>query len=62
MDIHRYLMKETIRNNASNYQKMFIVLLTSLVNASSHTECALLKIQKYKIQSTLINLHPNECS
>ena len=41
---------------------MFNVLLTSLVNASSRTECVLLKIQKYEIQSTLINLHPNESS
>ena len=41
---------------------MFIVLLTSLVNAPSHTEFALLKIQKCEIQPTLINLHPNESS
>ena len=43
-------------------KKMFIALLTSLVNASNHTECVLLKIKKYEIQSTLINLNPNESS
>ena len=38
-------------------KKMFIVLLTSLINASSHTSN-----QKCKIQPTLINSHPNEYS
>ena len=33
---------------------MFIVLY--------HTKCILLSNQKYNIQSTLINLHPNEYS
>ena len=41
-------------------KKMFIVLLIILVNASSHTKCASLSNQKFEIQSTLINLHPNE--
>ena len=40
-------------------KKMFIVLLTSIINASNHTKCVPLSIQKYKIQPTLINLHPN---
>ena len=39
---------------------MFIVLLTSIVSAFSYTKCVLLSNQKYKIQPTLINLHPNE--
>ena len=43
-------------------QKMFIVLLSSLVNASNHTKCVSLSNQKWKIQPTLINLHPNEYS
>ena len=41
---------------------MFIVLLTSLVNASSYTKYVLLSNQKCEIQPTLINLHPNEYS
>ena len=43
-------------------KKMFIVLLSSIVNASNHTKCVLLSNQKCKNQPTLINLHPNECS
>ena len=43
-------------------KKMFIVLLSSLVNASNHTKCVSLNNQKWKIQPTLINLHPNEYS
>ena len=47
---------------------MFIALLTSLinnfsiVNASNHTKYISLSSQKYEIQPTLINLHPNEYS
>ena len=41
-------------------KKMFIVLLTSIVNASNNTKCVFLSNQKCKIQPTLINLHPNE--
>ena len=41
---------------------MFIVLLTSLINASSHTRCVFLSNQKCKIQPTFINLCPNEYS
>ena len=43
-------------------EKMFIVLLTSIVNASNHTKCVSLSNQKCKIQPTLINLHANEYS
>ena len=39
---------------------MFIVLLTSIVNASNHTKCVSLSNQKCEIQPTLIYLHPNE--
>ena len=42
--------------------KMFVVLLTTIVNASNHTKCVSLINQKCKIQLTLINLHPNEYS
>ena len=41
-------------------KKMFIVLLTSIINAINHTKCVSLSSQKCDIQSTLINLHPNE--
>ena len=40
-------------------RKMFIGLLTVLVDGSNHTKCVLLSNQKYMIQPTLINLHPN---
>ena len=43
-------------------EKMFIALLASIVKASNHTKCVLLSNQKCKIQTTLINLHPNEYS
>ena len=43
-------------------KKMFIVLLTSIVNAPKQTKCVLLSNQKYMIQPTLINLHSNEYS
>ena len=41
---------------------MFIVLLSSIDNASNHTKCIPLSNQKCEIQPTVINLHPNECS
>ena len=40
-------------------KKMFLVLLTSIVNASNHTKCISISNKKYKI-FPLINLHPNE--
>ena len=40
-------------------KKMFIVLLSSIVNASNHTKFVLLSNQKCEIQLTLIDLHPN---
>ena len=43
-------------------KKMFIVLLSSIVNASNHTKCVSLSNEKCKIQTTLINLYPNEYS
>ena len=41
-------------------EKMFIVLLTNIVNISNHAKCVPLSDQKCGIQPTLINLHPNE--
>ena len=43
-------------------KKVFIGLLSSIVNASNHTKCVSLSSQKCKFQLTLINLHPNEYS
>ena len=41
---------------------MFIVLLSSIVNASNYTKCVSWSNQKCTIQLTFINLHPNEYS
>ena len=41
---------------------MFIVLLTSIVNASNLTKYVSLNNPKCKIQPSLVNLHPNEYS
>ena len=38
-------------------KKMFIVLLTNIVNGSNHTKCISLSNQKCLIQPALINLH-----
>ena len=43
-------------------KKIFIGLLTSLVNGSNNAKCVLLSNQKCIIQPTLIDLHPNEYS
>ena len=43
-------------------KKMFIGWLTSIVIASYHTKCVLLKNQKCMTQPTLINLYPNKYS
>ena len=43
-------------------KKIFIELLTGLVNGSNYTKCVSLSNQKCITQPTLINLHPNEYS
>ena len=43
-------------------KKIFIGLLTGLVNGSNHTQCVSLSNQKCITQPSLINLHPNEYS
>ena len=43
-------------------KKIFVGLLTGLVNKSNHTKCVSLSNQKCEIQPTLTNLHPNEYS
>ena len=43
-------------------EKMFIRLLTDLVNGSNHKKCVTLSNQTCMIQPTVINLHPYEYS
>ena len=43
-------------------KKVFIVLLSNIVNGSNYTKCISLSNQKCMIRSTFINLHPNEYS
>ena len=42
--------------------KIFIVLLSSIVNASNHKKCVWFSNQKFETHLTLINLHPNQYS
>ena len=63
LDIHKYLMRRTwYKIMFGLFRKIFIGLLTGLVNGPSHTKCVLWSNQKYMIQPTLINLHPNKYS
>ena len=41
---------------------LFILLLTSLVNASNHAKCISLNNQQCMTQTTFIKLYPNEYS
>ena len=41
-------------------KKMFIGVISSIVNASNHTKCVSLSNQKCEIQLTLVNLRSNE--
>ena len=41
-------------------KKIFIELLTGLVNGPNYTKCVSLSNHKFMIQLTLINLHPNK--
>ena len=43
-------------------KKMFIVLLSNIVNGSNHTKCVPLSNQKCLTQPTPTNLHPNKYS
>ena len=44
------------------FKKIFIGLLSSIVNVSKYTKSVSLNNKKSMIQPTLINLHPNEYS
>ena len=41
-------------------KKIIIGLLTGLLNGSNHTKCVSLYNEKWDIQLTFLNLHPNE--
>ena len=43
-------------------KKIFIAVLTRLTNGDNHAKCISLTNQKFGIQLTLYNLHPNEYS
>ena len=63
LDIHKYLMKKTkYKTMFWLVKKMFIVLLSNIVNGSNHTKCMSLSNQKCMIQPTLISVHSNEYS
>ena len=63
LDIHKYLMeRKQYEAIFGLIKKIFIGLLTGLVNGSNHTKCVSLINQKCKIHPTLINLHPSEYS
>ena len=57
-----FFQKSTLMplSNVWVVKKIFIGLLTNVVNASIHTKYVSLSNIKCKIQPTLINLHPNE--
>ena len=44
------------------FKKVFIRLLSGLVNASNHTKCVSFSNQKCMTQPSFINLHTNEYS
>ena len=59
LDIHKYLLKETWYEMFEFLKKIFIGLLTSIVNVSNHTKCVYSSNQKCTTQPALINLHPD---
>ena len=57
IDIDKYLIKKIM---FWLIQKVFIGLLTGLVNESNYTKCVSLTNQKCTTQHAIIKLHPNE--
>ena len=61
LDIHKYLMKwRWYKIMFVVILKIFVVLLSNIVNGSNHTKCVSLNNEKCMIQPTLVNLHPNK--
>ena len=57
IDIHKYLTKKTwYKIMFGLIKKMFISLLTGLVNGYKHTKCVSLRNQKCMSRPTIINL------
>ena len=60
LDIHKYLIKRTwYKIMFGLIKKIFIGILTGLVNRCNHTKRVFLSNQKRVIQPTLISLHSN---
>ena len=63
LDIHKHLMERTSYKIIFGWiKKLFIRLLTGLVNGSNHIICVCLSNHKWMNQPPLTNLHPNEYS
>ena len=59
-NIHKYLTKKYDTKQYLELLKIFIVLLASLVNASTHTKFVSLSNQTFQIQPTLIDINSNQ--
>ena len=58
LDIHRYLIKRKRHKLIFGLvKKIFIGLLTRLINGHNHTKCFWLSCHECQIQATLINLN-----
>ena len=61
LDIHKYFVKVTWHKIIFEIiQKVYMVLLISIVNASNHRKSLSFSNQKCLIQPTLVSVHPNE--
>ena len=61
LDIHKYFVKVTRHKIIFEIiQKVYMVLLISIVNASNHRKSLSFSNQKCLIQPTLVSVHPNE--
>ena len=56
------MKKHSIKKMLGLIKTFFMGLLFSIVNVTNHTKCVFLSNQKYMVQPTHINLHPNEYS
>ena len=61
LDIHKYFVKGTWHKLMFEIiQKVYMVLLISIFNASNHRKSLSFSNQKCLIQPTLVSVHPNE--
>ena len=61
LNIHKYLVAKNNIKCVELFLKI-VMLLTSIVNVSKHTNCVSLRYQKCEIEPTFMNLHPNQYS